>query len=224
MSKLKNMLEQIVELVKKFGQDTVVNNPEIPNEVNNDVLAEATKTIAGGMQNMLAGGGLQDIISMFTRGSNNQSGSQKNGISGILKNPVVMMMVGHFVSKLISKFKMSPEKAQSVSNALIPNVLNDLVTRTKDNSPENDSFDLNSLISSLTGGNVATSESGGGFNFQDLIKQVTGGGENDSNREKGSEQFDLQDIISKVTNGAQQNQAQQSGGGLFDLIKGIIAK
>ena len=216
------MLEQIAALVKQFGQDTVVNNPDISNEVNNDVLAEATQTISGGMQNMLAGGGLQDIISMFTGGGNNQSGGQKSGIGGMLKNPVVMMMVGHFVSKLISKFKMSPEKANSVSNALIPNVLNDLVSRTKDTSPENDSFDLNDLIGSLTGGNAATSESGGGFNFQDLLKQFTGG--NESNPGNGGGKFDLHDIISKVTNGAQQNQAQQSGGGLFDLIKGFISK
>ena len=216
------MLEQIVALVKQFGQDTVVNNPDISNDVNNDVLAEATQTISGGMQNMLAGGGLQDIISMFTGGGNNRS--QKNGIGGMLKNPVVMMMVGHFVSKLISKFKMSPEKANSVSNALIPNVLNDLVSRTKDTSPENDSFDLNSLISSLTGGNVATSESGGGFNFQDLIKQFSGSNENDLNSVNGRGKLDLQDIISKVTSGAQQNQAQQSGSGFLDLIKGFIYK
>ncbi len=216
------MLEQIAALVKKFGQDTVVNNPDISNEVNNDVLAEATQTISGGMQNMLAGGGLQDIISMFTGGGNNQSGGQKSGIGGMLKNPVVMMMVGHFVSKLIGKYKMSPEKANNISNALIPNVLNDLVTRTKDNSPENDSFDLNDLIGSLTGGNAATSGSVGGFNFQDLLKQFTGG--NESNPGNGGGGFDLQDIISKVTSGAQQNQAQQSGGGLFDLIKGFISK
>ena len=219
------MLEQIAALVKQFGQETVVNNPDISNDVNNDVLAEATQTISGGMQNMLAGGGLQDIISMFT-GGGGQTAAKKNGIGGMLKNPIVMMMVGHFVSKLISKYKMSPEKANNVSNALIPNVLTDLVSRTKDTSPENDSFDLNNLIGSLTGGNVATSESGGGgFNFQNLIKQFTGGG-NDSNSGNGGGGFDLQDIISKVTSGAQQNQAQQSGGGggLFDLIKGFISK
>lgn len=217
------MLEQIAALVKQFGQDSVVNNPDISNDVNNEVLAEATNTISGGMQNMLAGGGLQDIISMFTGGGNNESGTQKAGIGGILKNPMVMMMVGHFVSKLISKFKMSPEKANSVSSTLIPNVISDLVSRTKDNSPENDSFDLNDLIGSLTGGKTATSESGGGFNFQDLISQFTGGGNASNSGNGGGGGFDIQDIISKVTRGAQEGQAQQTGGGgLFDLIKGFI--
>lgn len=220
------MLEQIAALVKQFGQDTVVKNPDIANELNEDVLTDATHTISGGMQNMLAGGGLQDIISMFTGGGGSQANTSKGGIGGLLKNPIVIMMVGHFVSKLIGKYKMSPEKANSVSSTLIPNVLTDLVNRTKDTSPENDSFDLNNLIGSLTGGNVPTAESGGGgFNFQNLIKQFTGGG-NDSNSGNGGGGFDLQDIISKVTSGAQKNQEQQSGGvgGLFDLIKGFISK
>lgn len=218
------MLEQIAALVKQFGQETVVKNPDIANELNEDVLADATHTISGGMQNMLAGGGLQDIISMFT-GGGGQANSQRSGIGGMLKNPIVIMMVGHFVSKLIGKYKMSPEKANNVSSSLIPNVLTDLVNRTKDTSPQNSAFDLNNLIRSLTGGNVPTAEpgnGGGGFNFQNLIKQFTGGG-NDSNSGNGGG-FDLQDIISKVTSGAQKNQAQQSGGGLFDLIKGFISK
>jgi hypothetical protein len=114
------MLEQIAALVKQFGQDSVVNNPDIANDVNDEVLADATHTISGGMQNMLAGGGLQDIISMFTGGGGGQTNASKSGgIGGLLKNPIVMMMVGHFVSKLISKYKMSPEKANNVSNTLV---------------------------------------------------------------------------------------------------------
>ena len=65
------MLEQISELVKQYGKEVVIDNPDIPNEENNAVLAEATSTITGGMQNMLAGGGFQDIISMFTGGGGN---------------------------------------------------------------------------------------------------------------------------------------------------------
>ena len=210
------MLEQISELVKQFGQKTVVNNPDVPNESNNAVLAEATNTITHGMQNMLSGGGLQDLISMFTGRSNNQA-SQGGGIGGLLKNPIVMMMVGHLISKLVSKFNMSPSQASNISNNLVPNVLESLITRTNSNSPEDNSFDFNDLIGSLTGGNTPTSESGGGFNFQDLLGQLTRGG-------NGSGGLDLQDIIGQVTQGAQQNQGQQTttGGGLSDLIKGFF--
>ena len=190
------MFEQISGLVKEFGQEAVVDNPAIPNSQNNAVLAEATNTVTGGLQNMLAGGGLKDILSLFTGGGNNQANS-----------PVVSTMVGDLVGKLISKFNISPTQASSVSNSLIPNVLNGLITRTASNDPSNSAFDLNHLIGSLTGGNVATKESaGGGFDFQGLLSQFTGGGSSNS----GGGGFNLDNIISQVTRGAQQHQEQQS--------------
>jgi hypothetical protein len=211
------MLEQISALVKQFGQDTVVNNPAISKEENNAVLAEATNTITGGMQNMLAGGGLPDLISIFT-GRGNTTSPGNSGIGGMLKNPIVSMMVGHLISKLVGKFNMSPSQASSISNNLIPNVLNSLASKTTDHDPQNDAFDFNDLIGSLTGGKTATSESSaGGFNFQDLLDRTTRG-------ENGSSGFNLQDIIGQVTEGAQQNQEQQvKGGGIGDLIKGFFS-
>ncbi|MEP7373592.1 MAG: hypothetical protein ABI675_09415 [Chitinophagaceae bacterium] len=217
------MLEQISELVKQYGKEAVIDNPDIPNENNNAVLAEATNTITGGMQNMLAGGGLQDIISMFTGGGGNNQGNQTSGgIGGLIKNPMVSMMIGHLVSKLVGKFNMNPGQASQVANNLIPNVLNGLVTRTTSTDPSDAGFDLNSLIGSLTGGNAATANSGGGFNFQDLIGKFTGGGNGGNGNGGGG--FDLQDIISQVTRGAQQTQEQQAkgGGGIADLIKGFF--
>ena len=56
------MLEQISELVKQYGQEAVVNNPDVPNEENSAVLAETTNTITDGMQNMLAGGGFRILF------------------------------------------------------------------------------------------------------------------------------------------------------------------
>jgi hypothetical protein len=212
------MLEQIADLVKEYGQDTVVNNAAIPNSQNNAVLAEATHSITGGLQSMLAGGGLQDILSLFTGGGGGNT-QQGGGISGLLKNPAVAMMIGNLVSSLIGKFNMSPAQANSVSSSLIPNVLNGLINRTTSNDPANDAFDLNDLIGSLTGGNVATKESaGGGFDFQGLLNQFTGGGNS------GGGGFNIQDIIGQVTQGAQEHQQKQTqgGGGITDLIKGLF--
>ena len=214
------MLEQISNLVKEYGQEAVVDNPSIPNAQNNEVLAEATHTITGGLQNMLAGGGLQEILSMFTGGGNQTSKQGGGGISGLLNNPAVSAMISSLIGKLTGKFNMSPSQATQVSNSLIPNVLNGLIDRTKSNDPSNDAFDLNDLIGSLTGGNVATKESGsGGFDFQGLLNQFTGGG---SGNTGGG--FNLEDIIGQVTHGAQQHQEQQtkSSGGIGDLIKGFF--
>lgn len=199
------MLEQIASLVKQYGQDAVVNNPAVDNENNSAVMAEATKTISAGFQNLMAGGGLQDIISMFTNaGSGGQEGA--GGIGNLLRNPVVTMMIGHLISKLTTKFNMSPAAASQLSNQLVPSVVQDMVTRTASTASEDDGFNLNNLIGSLSGG-----QADGSFNFQDLFAQVTSGG--------GS--ADLQNIINQVTEGAQQSRSNQNGG-IGDLIKGLF--
>ena len=215
------MLDQLLNLVKQFGQESVVENSDIPNEYNDEVIADATKTIGSGFQNMMAGGGFESILDLFRGGGNSGKSNSGNGIGGLLKNPIVTMMIGYFTNKLVNKYKMAPSSASQVSGNLIPSVLNKLITNTKSNDPENDAFDFNDLIGSLTGGNVATSESqSNGFDFQGLLNQFTGGGNSGGN----TGEFDINDIISMVTQGAQKNQQQQanSGGGLMDLIKGFM--
>ncbi len=208
------MLEQLLDLVKNFGKDTVVENPEIPNEQNNEVLADATKTITSGFQNVLAGGGLQNILDLF-KGGGNAGGS---GASGLLKNPMVTMMVGHFISKLVGKYNMAPAAASSVANNLIPNVLNGVITET--NNPANPGFTLDGLIGSLTGG------SGGGSQLQDILSQFTGGGGASSQDNGGG--FDIQDLIGNFTRKAQDSFQPSNdtgvGGGLMDLVKGFLSK
>lgn len=216
------MLDQLFNLVKQFGQDTVIENPEIPNEQNEEVIADATKTIGSGFQNMMAGGGFESILDLFKGGGNSGNSSSGGGIGGLLKNPIVTMMIGYFTNKLVSKYKMAPASASNVSGNLIPNVLNKLITNTTSNDPKNDAFDFNDLIGSLTGGNVATKETqSNGFDFQGLLNQFTGGGNSGGN---GGGGFNIGDIISQVTQGAQKNQGEQanSGGGLMDLIKGFM--
>src|SRR5688572_19367398 len=112
------MLDQIINLVKQFGKQTVVDNQDVPNEHNEEILADASKTIGTGFQNIMAGGGFQNILDLFKGGKSTTGG----GIGGLLKNPIVSMMVGYFISKLVGKYKMSPSAASNVSNQLIPNV------------------------------------------------------------------------------------------------------
>lgn len=214
------MLDQLIALVKQNAGESVVENPAVPNEHNEQVMAEASNTVVSGLQNILAGGGLQNILSLFS--GNGDNNNQKNSSSGLLQNPIVSMMVGHFMKKLMGKFNMSSSNASSVASSLIPNVLNGLISKTQD--PNDHSIDLNSIISSLTGGNVQTANAGGGggFDFHSLLNQFTQGG-------NGGSGFNIQDIISQVTQGAQQRQEQEvkqesggSGGGLMDMIKGFF--
>jgi hypothetical protein len=214
------MLEQIINLVKQFGKDTVVNNPEVPNEHNQEVLADATSTIANGFQNILAGGGFQNILDLFKGGANTGGNTSGGGLGGLMKNPIVTMMVGYFISKLVGKYKMTPSSASNVANNLIPNALSGLINQTND--PNNPDVTLDNLIGSLTGGEANQQEEvkSGGFHLQDLLEKFTGGGNNGGS----GGGFDIQDIIGKLTNKAQTGiqERQQGGGGIMDLIKGFL--
>lgn len=214
------MLDQLLNIVKQFGQDTVVNNPDVPNNENQNVMADASKTIASGFQNILAGGGFQNILDLF---KGNSGGSQQTGASGgigsLLKNPIVTMMIGYFVSKLISKYKMSPSSANNVANSLIPNALNGLIQKVND--PNDNNSTLDNLIGSLTGGGA---QQGGGSQLQDILDSFTGGGNDGSG---GSGGLNIQDIIGNLTNNAQNNMQNREGGdgkggGLLDMIKGFF--
>ncbi|MEO6730520.1 MAG: hypothetical protein ABIN01_04840 [Ferruginibacter sp.] len=202
------MLENLFNLVKEQGIDTVINNPVIPNEKNDEVIADATHSVADGLQSELASGGLPNILSMFGKNNNNR------GITDLLNNPIVSNIISKFTNKLINKHGVSEDEASGIAGSLIPDVISSLINKTND--PDNNSFDLGSLIGSLS--NNAPSE--GGINLQDILSKFSNGGL-DMN---GDGKLGFDDIMSKITGGAkkQQEVAQQEGGSLMDTIKGFF--
>jgi hypothetical protein len=211
--KLCKMLDNLFNMVKGLAGDAVINNPDVPNEHNEAVVAEATNTVAGGLQNLVAGGGLQSLLSLFGGGQQQKS--------GIMSNPIVSMMIGHFAKKLMGKYNIGSNQANGVANNLIPSVISSLVNKTND--PGNSQFTLDSLLNSLTGGQSAQvaqqqqQNGDNGFSFQNLISQFTGGGQQQSGG------GGIMDIVTQIAGGARQQQQQQhGGGGLFNLIKGFI--
>jgi hypothetical protein len=200
------MLEELFNLVKGAANDTVINNPEVPNEKNDEIVAEATNTVASGLRNIVAGGGAQNLLSLF--GGNN---SQQSG--GLLSNPIVNMMIGHLSDKLMNKFNLGGTQANNVASGLIPNVISSLINKTKD--PSNSTFSLDGLLHSITGGQssqIAQQEGGSGGGLMDILNQFGGSGGGGG----------LMDIVSKLASGAQQQQQKNGGGGLMDIIKGFI--
>jgi uncharacterized membrane protein YeaQ/YmgE (transglycosylase-associated protein family) len=201
------MLENLFNLIKEHSADAVINNPAIPNEKNDAVIADATHSVADGLQGVLAGGGLQSVLSLF---NNNNSGG-----NGLLSNPIVSNIISSFTSKLTNNHGIAADQAGGIAGSLIPSVLSSLVNRTND--PNNSSFNIGSIISSLAGGGNAQGGTGG-FDIGSLVSKFTSGGLDANN----DGHVGMDDIISKVTGGAQQQQAQSSGGGLMDIISGFM--
>ena len=200
------MLEELFNLVKSAAGSSVIDNPDVPNEKNNDVVAEATSTVASGLRNIVAGGGAGSLVSLFNKKDDNQQSG------GLMSNPIVAMMIGHFASKLMSKFNMNGSQANNVSSSLIPNVINSLVNKSNDQSS---GFSLENLLNSITGGKAAevasADNSGGGLSS--ILNSLGGGSGNGGG---------LMDVITKLAGGAQAEQQKNGGGGLMDLIKGFI--
>jgi len=197
------MLENLLNLVKEQGADAVINNPAVPNEQNEAVLADATSSVAGGLQSALAGGGLQNVLSLF---SGNNSGA-----GNLTSNPIVSNIISNFSQKLTGNHGISSSNAEGIAGNLIPNVISNLIHKT--NNPGDSSFDMNGIIGSLTGGGNA----GNGFDFNNILSKLGGSGLDTD----GDGKIELSDIVSKVTGGAQQAQTG-SGGGLMDMIKGFM--
>jgi hypothetical protein len=194
------MLKELFELVKGQATESVINNPAVPNEQNNEVVAEATNTVASGLRNIVAGGGVQSLLGLFTGGNDKKS---------LLSNPIVSMMMGHFAGKLMNKFNMNNTQANSLSGNLIPGVLGSLINKTND--PNEQGFSLEKLLGSITGNKSDLGNGGGGL--QDLLSQLTAGGPQGGGG-------GIMDIVKTMAGGAQQQ--QQASGGLLDLIKGFM--
>lgn len=206
------MLKELFDLVKGTATEDVANNPDLSPENHGEVVAEATNTVASGLRNIVAGGGVKSLLDLFKGNGDKKS---------LLSNPIVSMMMGHFVSKLMNKFGLNSNQANNLSGNLIPGVLGNLINKTND--PNDSSFSLEKLLGSITGnkGDGSGEGSGGGM-LSDLLKQFTGGGQSQdqSSADQGQGGGGLLDIIKNLAGGAQQQ--QQKNGSLLDLIKGFM--
>lgn len=190
------MLEQLINLVKEQAGSAIINNPAIPNERNEEAVNDVANNLVGGLQNALAGGQFTDVLKML---GGNGGDMQNHPLSGQLS--------GNVIQSLMNKFGLDQGQASGIAGNLIPGVLQQLISKT--NNPNDNSFDLQGIFSSLTGGSTK------GLDLQGLLGKVTSGGLD----RDGDGDTDLNDVISLVKGGASQ---QQGGGGVMDMVKGIF--
>lgn len=172
------MLDNLINLVREQAGDSIINNPAVPNEQNEQVIAEAGSSITGGLQNMLAGGGLQDVLKLF--------GGQDQPTSN---NPVVQNVSGNVIQQLMSKFGLDQQAASGIAGKMVPDVLRKLVSKTND--PNDNSFDIQGIFNHLSGGKTQ------GTNIQGLLGKFTGG----SLDKDGDGDVDMQDVTAMFSGG-----------------------
>lgn len=133
------MLDQFINLVKEHAGSAIIDNADVPNE-NNDAVIHTTATgIMEHFKNLAGNGGLGNITSLLQQGSNGNSAEVSN-------------MSNNIASTIVNQFGLAPSKAQGIVQQLIPTVLNSLSNKTND--PNDNSFTMDGILSSLTGGAV----------------------------------------------------------------------
>lgn len=194
------MLEQLLNMLKEQAGTAIIQNPDIPNERNDEAVADVTSNIAVGLQQALAGGQFNDVLSLL------------GGRGGDLQNnPLANQLSGNAIESLMNKFNLNQGQAGNVVSNLLPGVLQNLISKTND--PSDNSIDLQGIFNSLTGGKT------GGLDLQGLLGRVTQGGLD----RDGDGDTDLNDIISMVKGGAAEQQ-QRGGGGMMDIVKGLFGR
>lgn len=186
------MLDQLMNLVKQHAGDAIINNPAIPNERNEEAIHETSSSIAGGLQNMLKGGNITDLMNMFS------------GKHDAVNNPVTNNISGGLIENLMNKFNLDKGAASNIAGNLVPDVMKKLVHKTND--PGDSSFDIQGIFNNLSGGSTS------GFNVQGLLNKFKGAGMD----KDGDGDVDMQDLMKLVSGGG------TNGGGLMDKVKGLF--
>lgn len=144
-----------MDLVKNFAGDSIINNPAIPNEHNDAAVGTVSNSIMDTLKNAVGGGQLSDVTNLL--------GGQGGDLNS---NALVQNIHGNVIQNLMEKFNLDQGQASGIAGNLIPNVLQNLIHKTND--PGDNSFDLNGIIGSLTGG-------GGGIGgLMDKVKGLFG--------------------------------------------------
>lgn len=189
------MLDQLMKLIRDNAGDSIINNPAIPNERNEEAIQEAGSSIVGGLQGLLAGGGIQQVLGMFTN-----AGNANNG------NPVVQQLSGGFMDSLVNKFGLDRSQASGIAGSLLPSVLGQLISKT--NNPADNSFNIQDIFNNLSGGRSA------GINVEGLMGRLSQGGMD----KDGDGDVDLKDLAAAFSGGG------SSGGGVLDTLKGMFGR
>jgi hypothetical protein len=205
------MFEQLLDLVKGHSQESIVNNPDVPNQHNEAVQQEATSSIMSTLQGMLGSGGngAAQVLNLF---------NQSNSGADINNHPVAQSMSQNLIGSLMSKFGIGGNQAGGIASMLLPMVLNKLVGgASNSNAGGGGGLNIQSIFNSLSGGKT------GGMDIGSLVSQF-GGNALDKNHDGHVDLADLTAAFAGGGNAQPQQEQQSGGGGILDALSGLLGK
>ena len=153
-TKLRVMLDKIMDLIRNNAGSAVVNNPSIPNEQNETAIRQGGNSIMETLKSALASGRLNDVLGYFkNRGEGN--------------NDIVREATDKYSHDLQNQVGLNEREARDVASKVIPPTMGQLANKTID--PSDNSFNIQDIFNQLSGGKT------GGLNIQSLLNRFGAG-------------------------------------------------
>lgn len=150
------MFEQLMDFVRQQTQESVVQNPEVPNEHNEAVMQEAASSVHTGIQQIYQQQGASGVKQLF------QSAEE-----GRTDAPQVQHLNNNFADNITNRLGIPKGAAMGMAMAIIPMLLRNMMHKGSGSSGGG-GFDLGSILGSVLGkgnGNAAATgqKSNGGL-------------------------------------------------------------
>ena len=170
------MLDNLMDIVRKYTGGAVNNNPAIPNDKNEAVAEQAGNSIMDTLKNALGSGRIADVLGYFKKG-------------GADNDDIVNEATSKYAKDLEVKQGLKSAEANDVAAKVVPQTMNEMATRTAD--PNDKSFNIQDIFNKLSGGKTS------GFNMEKAMNKFTGG----KFDKDGDGDLDLQDLKSIFSGG-----------------------
>ncbi len=145
------MFDNLLKLVQENAGDAIINNAAIPNEKNDLAINETTNSIFNTLKSQASGGNMNNLMDMFN------SATPPN-------TQVTNSLTSNVTNDLMSKLGVNNSQAANIAATLIPKVMGQMVNKTND--PNDNSFDMNSILGALGKGSSNDAISGFGNLFK----------------------------------------------------------
>lgn len=180
------MLDELINLVKEHAGAAINSDPAIPADKKQEAIDVTGSSIAGGLQKMIAGGGISDLMNLFA------------GKADVNESPVTQEVSNSVTGNLSEKLGIPASQAGGLASSIIPSILGKLVHKTND--PNDSSFNIQDIFNQFTGGKTSGTDIGailnkfkggldrdgdGDVDFNDLTSMLGGSGGGILDRVKG---------------------------------------
>lgn len=170
------MLDNLMDLVRKYTGSAVTSNPAVPNEKNEAVTEQAGSSIVDTLKNALSSGRISDVLNYFKKGGKDN-------------DDIVNEATANYANDLQEKHGLDAAQANDVAGKVVPQAMNEMAAKTAD--PNDKSFNIQDIFNNLSGGKTS------GFNMEKAMNKFTGG----KFDKDGDGDLDLQDLKSMFAGG-----------------------